>query len=184
MLETFNTNDMDVVIQAVLSRYASGHATGIGVDFGDGDAHIVAIFEGCALLQVISCLDLADRDFTEYMMKTSTERGYPGMTPAEREIGCDTKDKFPDVILDFHSEMRTAAESPDKEKIHERMDGNNLAGGSVCFRCPEEFVNPTIVGREACGTHDTTFQFVLQCDMDMRKDLCANVVRSGGTTMF
>jgi len=39
-------------------------------------------------------------------------------------------------------------------------------------------------GKEASGIHDTTFQSIMKCDVDIRKDLYANVVLSGGTTMF
>merc|ERR1712194_701728 len=38
--------------------------------------------------------------------------------------------------------------------------------------------------KEASGIHDTTFQSIMKTDVDIRKDLYANVVSSGGTTMF
>merc|ERR1712224_989405 len=34
------------------------------------------------------------------------------------------------------------------------------------------------------GVHDCTFQTIMKCDVDIRKDLYANIVLSGGTTMF
>merc|ERR1711988_70722 len=34
------------------------------------------------------------------------------------------------------------------------------------------------------GVHDTMFQTIMKCDVDIRKDLYANIVLSGGTTMF
>merc|ERR1712019_145072 len=40
------------------------------------------------------------------------------------------------------------------------------------------------IGKEASGIHDTTFQSIMKCDVDIRKDLYSNVVLSGGTTMF
>ncbi|KQK75085.1 actin, muscle [Amazona aestiva] len=36
---------------------------------------------------------------------------------------------------------------------------------------------------ESCGIHETTFNSVMKCDVDIRKDLYANSVLSGGTTM-
>merc|ERR1712104_350 len=38
--------------------------------------------------------------------------------------------------------------------------------------------------KETSGIHDTTFQSIMKCDVDIRKDLYGNVVLSGGTTMF
>jgi len=43
---------------------------------------------------------------------------------------------------------------------------------------------PHLIGKEAQGIHETTFQSIMKCDVDIRRDLYANVVLSGGTTMF
>jgi len=37
---------------------------------------------------------------------------------------------------------------------------------------------------EAVGIHETTFNSIMKCDVDIRKDLYGNIVLSGGTTMF
>uniref|UniRef100_A0A452TD87 Actin alpha 1, skeletal muscle n=1 Tax=Ursus maritimus TaxID=29073 RepID=A0A452TD87_URSMA len=56
-------------------------------------------------------------------------------------------------------------------------------------------VFPSIVGRprhqvrlppgmESAGIHETTYNSIMKCDIDIRKDLYANNVMSGGTTMY
>ena len=37
---------------------------------------------------------------------------------------------------------------------------------------------------ESAGIHETTYNSIMKCDVDIRKDLYANTVLSGGTTMF
>jgi actin-related protein len=37
---------------------------------------------------------------------------------------------------------------------------------------------------ETAGIHENTFNSIMRCDIDIRKDLYANVVLSGGTTMY
>merc|ERR1712107_637714 len=91
MFETFNMPAMYVVIQAVLSLYASGRTTGIVMDSGDGVSH------------------------TNYLMRILTERGYSFTTTAEREIVRDIKEKLCYVALDFEQEMSTAAASTSLE---------------------------------------------------------------------
>merc|ERR1712164_218223 len=88
------------------------------------------------------------------------------------------------IALDFDTEMKEAGESSDKEKTYELPDGNIITVGSERFRCPEVLFQPSFVGKEASGIHDTTFQSIMKCDVDIRKDLYSNVVLSGGTTMF
>ncbi|KAK0900457.1 actin [Friedmanniomyces endolithicus] len=56
--------------------------------------------------------------------------------------------------------------------------------GNERFRAPEALFQPSVLGLESGGIHVTTFNSIMKCDVDVRKDLYGNIVMSGGTTMY
>jgi actin-related protein len=182
--ETFNVPSFYVSVQAVLSLYASGRTTGIVLDSGDGVTHTVPIYEGYALPHAIMRIDLAGRDLTEYMMKLLLEVGHSFSSSAEREIVRDIKEKVCYVALDFDAELKASQESASKDVQYTLPDGNIVTVGNQQFRCPEALFQTAKLGKEFPGIHELTFQSIMKCDVDVRKELYNNIVMSGGTTMF
>ena len=184
MFETFNVPAMYVSIQAILSLYSAGRTTGCIFDSGDGVSHIVPVYDGYCLPHAVSRIDIAGRDLTDYMSKILTERGYSFFTTAEREIVREIKESVAYVALDFDAEMQKSIDSSEVDTFYKLPDEQMITIGNERFRCPEVLFQPSMLGKECAGIHQQTFETIMKCDIDLRKDLFNNIVLSGGTTMY
>ena len=152
------------------------------MDFGDGVSHTAPIFEGYALPHVIFRLDLTVRDISDFLMKFLTERRYFFTIFAERRIGRDVKEKLYLMSFDYDTELKSTAESSDKNQTYELPDRNIIFLDAESFRCTS-FLPVRFIGIQVSGIHDTSFRSNMKCYVNIRKELYANVVLSRGTTM-
>lgn len=184
MFEEYEVPAMYIQIQAVLSLYAAGRTTGIVVDSGDGVTHTVPIFEGYQIPHAIDKIMLAGRDMTTWMVKILKDSGYNYDTSAEREIVRDMKEKMCYVAEDYEAELKKAESGSELQKQYTLPDGNICEFAVQRFKTPEYLFNPALNGKEFGGVHKLTYNSIMNCDLDVRKDLYANIILSGGTTMF
>ena len=80
--------------------------------------------------------------------------------------------------------MATAASDSSLEKSYTMPSGQTVTLGKERFRCPEALFQPFFVGMQSNGIHETTYNSVMKCGVDIRQDLYANMVLAGNTTRF
>jgi actin len=86
------------------------------------------------------------------------------------------KEKLAYVALDFEAELQKAATTTDCNVSYTLPDGNEIVIANERFRCPELLFKPSFNGFEFDGIDQTLFNSVMKCDIDVRKDLYANIV--------
>lgn len=187
LFEKFNAPAMYVSIQAVLSLYASGRTTGVVLDCGDGVSHAVPVYEGFSIPTSIRRIDIAGRDITENMQIQLRKAGHVFHTSAEKEIVRSMKEKTSYVALDPRKEEKEIEQGiwkVEKKDIDYTLpDGRRIRLGAERFRAPEILFEPELVGSEYQGVHQMVVDAINRTDLDLRKNLYANIVLSGGTTL-
>lgn len=185
LFEKFSCPATYIVIQAVMSLYAAGRTTGTVVDAGDGVTHVVPVYEGYTLPHAIQRINLAGRDLSEFMERKLTETGLSMTSSAEKEIVRDMKETACYVAADYKEECKKYIEDGTSiDKKYTLPDGQEVFLGKVRFDVPEAMFDPAMLGMEANGIHQSTYECIAKCDIDLRRELFKGIILSGGTTMF
>ena len=169
-----------------MSLYAAGRTTGLVVDSGDGVSHTVPVFEGFSVPHAVEKMDIAGRVLTDYLQKLLTESINKNFTSsAEMEIVKAIKEELCFVAAKYDEELAQAKQSSEADKQYTLPDKSVIdVKGDVRMKCPELLFKPELNGKTCKSMHALAWQSVSNSDIDIRKDLCKNMILSGGTTMY
>lgn len=167
--------------------FSTSRTTAIVLDSGDGVTHAVPIYETYSIPHAVTKAMLAGRDVSSHLMKLLTERGWNFETTAQFQIVRELKEKMCYASLDYKKDQEECGTKEWKEKFEKPYslpDGNQMVIGSERYRGTELMFQPSLAGRDALGVQQLIYKSIMECDLDVRKQLWENVILSGGNTMF
>ncbi|KAK7094555.1 actin, cytoplasmic-like [Littorina saxatilis] len=181
MFETFNVPAFYLAVESVLDLYAIGRVTGIVLECNDSLTSTVPVYEGVALSHAVRKSDLAGRELTDVLIEWLKQRGsgFTFESSSERDIVRGIKEKLCYVALDCEAETDRVA-----ERQYQFSDGQVITIVNERFRCPEVLFQPSLAGKHEEGIHEAIHNSIEKCDVDLRDTFYANIVVSGGSTMF
>ena len=181
MFETFNTPAMYVANASVLSLFATGRTTGLVVDCGESITYTVPVHDGALLPSSVDKSYIGGRDLNMYLELLLEDR--VSWDYDTKQIISDIKETLCYVSNNYTYEMENF--STEKGKASYKLpDGQVIDIENERFHCPEALFQPSLLSIDSAGIHQTTYNSIMKCDVDIRKDLCDNIVLSGGSTMF
>ena len=213
MFETFNVPGLYIAVQAVLALAASWGSskvakqrkdsglnpaassnplTGIVVDSGDGVTHVIPVVEGYAIGSAIKHIPIAGRDVTHYVQQLLRDRNEANLPPDQTlEVAKKIKEQYTYVAPNLAREFAAFDAQPTEKFISfEHMDTSTkklyqVEVGYEQFIAPEIFFNPELLSSDHVIPLPELVDGVVQaCPLDSRRDLYANIVLSGGSTLF
>jgi actin len=179
MFETLNVPAIYVAIQAVLSLYSASRTTGIVVDSGDFVTHTAHIYEGFSIPHAVSNVPLlvvtSLTSWPSFSLRDHTSSPHLLSLKSSEDI----KEKLCFVTFEYEEALKNSYSSSELEKNYEIPDGKIITIGNERFRCPEYLFNPLEMNGK-----ELTFNFIEDCNVDVRRDLYQNIILFGGNTMY
>jgi len=184
MFEEYGFGHTMVAIQAVLVLYAQGLLTGVVLDSGDGVSHVIPVYEGYGLPNLIKRLNVAGRHVTRHLVNLLQLRGYSLNRSADFDTARQIKERLCYVGYDLAVERRLASETTTLVQPFQLPDGRIIKVGRERFEASEVLFDPDKAGVEGDGLHKLLYGSIMKADIDLRSEFFKHIVLSGGTTMF
>lgn len=204
MFETFNVKGLHIAVQAVLALYAqwrgrveedqtsaSQGLTGVVVDSGDGQTHIIPVADGYVVNSCIQEIPLGGRQVNEFVGDMLRDRGEPVPPEQRLEAAKQIKEQYAYLCRDVVEEYEKFDREPEKKfKQHTGINSKtnqpwSITVGYERFLAPEIFFNPEIFQDHiTMPLPSMVDKCILNCPIDYRRRMYGNVVLSGGSTTF
>ncbi|OMJ73835.1 hypothetical protein SteCoe_27385 [Stentor coeruleus] len=184
MFETFSCGGFYLANSSVMSLFATGRTTGIVIESGLNETCIVPTYEGYALPQATLKLPIGGEEITNFLITNLKASGIDLPHSKEFEVAQDIKEKYCYLSTDYQQELNSLGISSGISRECELPDGNKIILSVERFKSPEILFQPLLYGVDQAGIHELAYNSAVKCDADIRRQLCGNIILSGGNTMF
>ncbi len=213
MFELFDVGATYLHTQPVLALFAAGLTTGCVVDSGEYSTSVYPVAEGYHLDNCSIKLPYGGAQITEILTRLMLDKGYGphfGENPSshnsltelklrivraikERLAYVDTEPKASSDILPELIKLSGRREVSPRFEVpaiaHILPDGHEVIFEDELHSCTEKFFQPRLFDQMlACEADEplqrAVFKSIMNCGVDIRKNLMNNIVLAGGSTTF
>eukprot|EP00002_Diphylleia_rotans_P010499 TRINITY_DN2097_c0_g1_i1.p1 TRINITY_DN2097_c0_g1~~TRINITY_DN2097_c0_g1_i1.p1 ORF type:complete len:1391 (-),score=307.26 TRINITY_DN2097_c0_g1_i1:3220-7392(-) len=184
MLEVFEVDGVHLQDPGPLPLFAVGESSGIVVNWGNR-LTVTPVYEGCVLQDAQRKLDFGGKQLNSYMYYLlNKECGFRTAEKKAEMAAISIKEKFCYVALDYDKELADCKAGT--KTLRQEVNFQRGVTGTIesqRFRVPEILFNPLLGGFEDDSVQSTIQKVVQACPIDVRREMCQNILLSGGTTI-
>ena len=185
MFETFNIPSLYIANKAYLSLLSIGRTSGLSCDFGYGSLDIVPFIDGKVISPAIKRINITGNDLTSWLIKLFMKIGFNFVSPSEKDLVCDIKEKKTYVAFDYENELQKCEKDSNSVNINYKLPNDEIMiFGKERFQCPELLFKPQLNNINEDGVHKVIYDCIMKCENNFQKNLFSNIVLTGGTSMF
>ncbi|KAM7534794.1 hypothetical protein Aperf_G00000108016 [Anoplocephala perfoliata] len=168
--ESFNATHLQIFNQSLLALYASAKTTGLVLDCGHELTHSVPIDDGKVYYPGAVTLELGGAELTKRLEKL--------IGPHEHI------EEIKQIACEVHPNRQYVRQGNHVDRV--LSTGEMIRIGNERFDCPEALFTPSLLKYEPgpLAIHEAIYHSLRRCNLDIRRNLCANILFTGGSTMF
>ena len=200
--ETFHVPLYFSVCNSLLVMYASGKINGIILDSGEGVTSVVPICDGSIMNFSQTTDDLAGDYLTKILLRELKKIKHGNLQTEGANAGVDyllakdLKEKYLRISMNYDKDVKELGlpgtkslmtninEVGNNSTMVTLPDGSALQLGNLSVKVPETIFRPETFGLTNPGIHEVIYDCIIKNDLDVRRQLCHNLVISGGNTLF
>lgn len=199
LFEAYRLARVQLVHQGALAVFAAGWTAGVAVECGEGPMHCTPVYDGYPLRSASRCVHVGGRDVTRLLSQQLQRKGLSlaqrerrgagpsccGRSPwSDRETVRVIKERFCYAAVDRQLEEQLARETTTLEESFLLPDGTPCTIGQERFEATEVLFRPSLLDVDSAGLSEQLWESIQAADMDLRPELYAHVVLSGGSSLF
>ena len=183
IMEKFKAPAYYSTLPEILSLYAAGLTTGLVIDAGDEDTHILPVFECYAMTHVQSTLEIGGKHINDFLKKLLAQNGGKIPKNIETKVLRDIKENYCYIAYDIDEELQKADHLNDIEKSYFLPEGQELILSTQRFKCVEPLFDPQLLQIQSNGLPYLVNETIQKCG-ELKNKMYHNILLSGGTSMF
>ena len=184
LFEEFEVESLNLGHQATFSLLSYSTNTGIIVDVGNR-IDIVPIVHGYKVTSGVSKVSTGGLQLHDHMRQCLAGRNYSLNSPLDTYIVGNTIERLCYISRCFDEEMEENQNCTERSMhMNDGCKIQSVTLGKERFQVPEGIFKPELWGLDHPGLHVLVKKAIMECSVDVRKEVSQSIFLSGGLTLI